>query len=38
LALGGFGIGIGEFAIMGLLPEVANGFAITLPEAGHAIF
>ena len=37
LALGGFGIGIGEFAIMGLLPEVANGFAITPPEAGHAI-
>ena len=37
LALGGFGIGIGEFAIMGLLPEVATSFAITPPEAGHAI-
>ncbi len=37
LALGGFGIGIGEFAIMGLLPEVANGLSITPPEAGHAI-
>ncbi|WP_245411689.1 MFS transporter [Phyllobacterium leguminum] len=37
LACGGFGIGTGEFAIMGLLPDVARGFGISVPEAGHAI-
>jgi DHA1 family inner membrane transport protein len=37
LGLGGFGIGIGEFAIMGLLPNVAADFTITPPEAGYAI-
>jgi DHA1 family inner membrane transport protein len=37
LAVGGFAIGTGEFAIMGLLPEIAAGFSITTPEAGHAI-
>lgn len=37
LAMGGFGIGTGEFAIMGLLPEVASAFSITPPQAGYAI-
>lgn len=37
LAVGSFGIGTGEFAIMGLLPNVAQEFAVTLPEAGYAI-
>ncbi|WP_420963822.1 MFS transporter [Brucella sp. IR073] len=37
LACGGFGIGTGEFAIMGLLPDVARSFGVTLPEAGYAI-
>ena len=37
LAVGSFGIGTGEFVIMGLLPEVANTFGVTTPEAGHVI-
>lgn len=37
LACGGFGIGTGEFAIMGLLPDLARGFAVTTPEAGYVI-
>lgn len=37
LACGGFGIGTGEFAIMGLLPDVAKTFAVTTPEAGYVI-
>ncbi|WP_288500965.1 MFS transporter [uncultured Erwinia sp.] len=37
LALGGFGIGTGEFIIMGLLPGVASSFHITEPQAGNAI-
>ncbi|HEX6347008.1 MFS transporter [Umezawaea sp.] len=37
LALGGFGIGTTEFATMGLLPQVADTFAISIPTAGHAI-
>ncbi|MCB8821521.1 MFS transporter [Microvirga rosea] len=37
LAVGSFGIGTGEFAIMGLLPNVAKEFAVTTPQAGHAI-
>ncbi|GGG46145.1 putative permease of the major facilitator superfamily protein [Croceivirga lutea] len=37
LALGGFGIGLTEFVIMGILPEVANGLQITIPKAGHFI-
>ncbi len=34
LACGGFAIGTGEFAIMGLLPDLARTFAITDPQAG----
>ena len=37
LAMGGFGIGTGEFAIMGLLPDVAGEFSISPPQAGYAI-
>ncbi|TAX54953.1 MFS transporter [Rhizobium leguminosarum] len=37
LACGGFGIGTGEFAIMGLLPNVAETFAVTTPQAGYVI-
>jgi DHA1 family inner membrane transport protein len=37
LAVGSFGIGTGEFAIMGLLPNVADEFGVTTPQAGYAI-
>ena len=37
LACGGFGIGTGEFAIMGLLPNVASTFSVTTPQAGYVI-
>ncbi|VTZ52537.1 Inner membrane transport protein YdhP [Methylocella tundrae] len=37
LAVGGFGIGAGEFAIMGLLPNVAGGVGVSTPTAGHVI-
>lgn len=37
LALGSFAIGIGEFVIMGLLPEVSTDLGISIPEAGYAI-
>ncbi len=37
LAIGGFGIGLTEFVIMGILPEVADAIDITIPQAGHFI-
>jgi len=37
LALGGFGIGMTEFVMMGILPDVADGLAITIPQAGYLI-
>lgn len=37
LATGGFGLGVTEFAIMGILPQVAESLGITIPQAGHAI-
>ena len=37
LAVGSFGIGTGEFAIMGLLPDAATSLRISTPEAGHLI-
>lgn len=37
LATGGFGIGLTEFVIMGILPEVANDLHITIPQASHFI-
>lgn len=37
LALGGFGIGLTEFVILGLLPEVANDFGVSIPVAGYLV-
>jgi len=37
LAIGGFGIGLTEFVIMGLLPEVAADFGVTEAQAGWFI-
>jgi len=37
LALGGFGIGMTEFVMMGILPDIATGIAITIPQAGYLI-
>ncbi|MGV3705540.1 MAG: MFS transporter [Arcticibacter sp.] len=37
LALGGLGIGTTEFVMMGLLPDVAKEFGISIPQAGHMI-
>lgn len=37
LAIGGFGIGLTEFVIMGLLPEVADDFAVSETTAGYLI-
>jgi DHA1 family inner membrane transport protein len=37
LALGGFALGTGEFASMGLLPNVARDVHVTVPTAGHMI-
>jgi DHA1 family arabinose polymer transporter-like MFS transporter len=37
LALGGFGIGMTEFVMMGILPDLATGLNISIPEAGYLI-
>lgn len=37
LAMGGFGIGLTEFVIMGLLPEVSADFEVTEAVAGYLI-
>lgn len=37
LAIGGFGIGIAEFVIMGILPNVSAALGVSIPEAGHFI-
>ena len=37
LATGGFAIGTTEFVTMGLLPQIASGLSISIPEAGHLI-
>ena len=37
LALGGFAIGTGEFAIMGLMPNVAQDLGVSEPQVGHVI-
>lgn len=37
LALGGFGIGLTEFGIVGLLPQVAASFDITAQVAGYLV-
>lgn len=37
LAVGGFGIGTGEFVIMGLMPTIAADLGVTEPQVGHVI-
>jgi DHA1 family inner membrane transport protein len=37
LALGAFGIGVTEFAPMGMLPVIANDLAVSIPSAGMLI-
>lgn len=37
MAIGGFAIGTGEFVIMGLLPDVAQGLGHTVTSTGNAI-
>lgn len=37
LALGAFGIGLTEFGIVGLLPQIASGFGITEQMAGYLV-
>ena len=37
LAMGGFAIGTTEFVTMGLLPQIADGVAISIPTAGNVI-
>ncbi|MFG2793606.1 MFS transporter [Streptomyces sp. NPDC048419] len=37
LAIGAFGIGTTEFVIMGVLPEVAGDFGVSIPTAGRLV-
>ncbi len=37
LSVGGFTIGTTEFVTMGLLPEMARGVEVSIPQAGHVI-
>ncbi|WP_371483129.1 MFS transporter [Kitasatospora sp. NBC_00315] len=37
LAIGAFGIGTTEFVIMGLLPQVAGDFGVSIPTAGWLV-
>ena len=37
LGVGGFAIGTSEFAVMGLMPEIARGLGINEPQVGHVI-
>jgi DHA1 family inner membrane transport protein len=37
LALGGFGIGLNEFGIIGLLPQVASDLEVSEPVAGYLV-
>ena len=37
LILGGIAIGTTEFVTMGLLPQIADGVTVSIPEAGHTI-
>ncbi|HEY1927810.1 MAG TPA: MFS transporter [Caulobacteraceae bacterium] len=37
LAMGGFALGTGEFAAMGLLPGAARSVHVSIPTAGHMI-
>ena len=37
LTIGGFCIGMTEFMMMGVLPDVAKALSVSIPEAGHLI-
>lgn len=37
LAIGGFGIGTGEFAALGVLPEIAHDTHVSIPTAGNVV-
>ena len=37
LAFGTLGLGIAEFVMMGILPDVAKDLGISIPTAGHFI-
>lgn len=37
LALGTFGLGVTEFAMMGILPFIAADFGVSIAQAGHLI-
>lgn len=37
MALGAFAIGLTEFAVMGLLPQIAGEMAVSIPAAGNLI-
>ena len=37
LILGGIAIGVTEFVSMGLLPDLAQDFSVSIPQAGHGI-
>ncbi len=37
LALGTFGLGMSEFVMMGILPDIANSMKVSIPTAGHFI-
>lgn len=37
LALGTLGLGMSEFSMMGILPDIAKDLHITIPQAGHLI-
>jgi DHA1 family inner membrane transport protein len=37
LAIAAFAVGVSEFAIMGLLPDVATGVDVSIPTAGNLI-
>ncbi|QMW03789.1 MFS transporter [Spirosoma foliorum] len=37
LTIGGFGIGMTEFVMMGILPDIATSLQISIPQAGHLI-
>jgi DHA1 family inner membrane transport protein len=37
MAVGAFAIGTGEFAIMGLMPDIAGNLNLSEPQVGHAI-
>ena len=37
LASGTLGLGIAEFVMMGILPNVAHDLGISIPQAGHFI-